>query len=114
MRSGRRVSNKDVGLGTTDNFLSDLQAIGLKDVTLLAIRVAQQRDARRTVRIVFDRSDRRRDSLLVALEIDQAQLALVASATKPTRDIARVAASTGALSSVQAAAYAASTWSDRH
>src|SRR6185369_14802926 len=78
------------------NFLAHLQAIGLKDVSLLAICIAQQRDARGTIRIVFDRCDGCRDSLLVALEVDQAQLALVAAAPEPARDIARVAASASA------------------
>src|SRR5262249_40971393 len=69
--------------------------VGLEDVTLLAIRIGKQRNARRTVRIVLNRDHSGRDSGLIALEIDVAQLTLVPAATEPTRHIPRVAPSSG-------------------
>src|ERR1051326_5753040 len=68
----------------------------MKDVTLLAVGVRQQRDARRAVRIVLDRNHRRRHTGLVALEVDRAQLALVPSAAVPDGDVAGVAPPAGA------------------
>ena len=68
----------------------------MKDVALLAVRVRDQRNARRAVGIVLDRNHGRRNAILVALEINVAQLALVPAATMPDRDVARVAASAGA------------------
>src|SRR5208337_59014 len=87
----QRVPNQDVGFGTAQNLLPNLQPIGLYDVTLLAIGVAQQSDARRATRIVFDGHDRRRNAVLVALEVNRAQLALVASAPETHGRVAGIA-----------------------
>src|SRR5208283_4835233 len=87
----QRVPNQNVGLGSTQNLLPNLQAIGLHDVTLLAIGVAQQSDSRRATRIVFDGHDRRRNAVLVALEVNRAQLALVASAPETHGRVAGIA-----------------------
>ena len=51
------IAHQNIGVGTRGNRCADLQAVRRDDVTLLAIRIIQQRDARRTVRIVFDRRD---------------------------------------------------------
>ncbi len=96
LRSGRRIAHKNVGIGTADDFLPDLQPFGLKNVTLLAIGVRQQRDARRTVRIVFDADHGRGNAGLVALEVDDAKLLFVPAADKTHGGVARVAASAGA------------------
>ena len=58
---------------------------GRHDVPLLAVRVVQQRDAGRAIRIVLDRIDLGRHAILVAAEIDQPQLPLVTAAAKPVR-----------------------------
>ena len=58
----------------------DLQALGGRDVALDAVRVVEERDVRRAVRIVFDRLDHRRDVQDVALEVDDAVKLLVAAA----------------------------------
>ena len=64
------IADQNIGFGTGGNCGADLQTIGRDDVALLAIRIIQQRNARRTVRIVFDRRDYGRNAELVALEID--------------------------------------------
>src|SRR3954463_14097635 len=69
----------------------------MKDVTLLAVRVVEQRNVGRAVRIVFDRSNSRRDTGLVALEIDDTDLALMSATTMPNRRVTTVATSTAAL-----------------
>src|SRR5580693_5542039 len=76
----QRVAHKNVGIRTTDHLLPHLQAFGLKDVALLAVGIRQQRYARRTVRIVLNADHGRRNSGLVALEVNDAQLALVPAA----------------------------------
>src|SRR5439155_22248446 len=58
----------------------------------LAIGVCQECNSRRTVRIVLDRNHSCRNTGLVALEIHNAQLALVPAATESHGGIARVAA----------------------
>jgi hypothetical protein len=56
-----------------------------------------QRNARRAVGIVLDRRHPPRHSVLLALEVDQAQLLLVAAALMADGQVARVAASARAL-----------------
>ena len=60
--------------------------------TTLAIGVLDERDARRAVGIVLDLADRSGDADLVALEVDDAVLPLVATATTPHRDVTVVVA----------------------
>src|ERR1035441_7551229 len=67
--------------------------MGLHNVTLLAIGVAQEGEARRAAGIVFDGLARGRNPVLVALEINRAQLALVAAAPEPHSRVAGVAPS---------------------
>src|SRR5438445_397613 len=69
----------------------------VQDVALLAVGVRQQRDARRAVRVVFNRRDLRRNIPLVALEVDDAVHPLVAAAAPPRRELAAVVAAAGAL-----------------
>ena len=63
-----------------------------QDVPLLAVDVVQQRNAGRAVRIVLDRIDLGRHAVLVAAEVDQPVLPLVAAAAMPRRDLALVVA----------------------
>src|SRR5579864_625695 len=93
----KRVAHQNVRLRPAHNLLPHLQPFWLNDVALLAIGIRQQRDARRAVGIVLNGRYCGRNPSLVALEIDDAQLALVSAATVPDRDIARVTASAGAL-----------------
>ena len=57
-----------------------LQALGGDDVAALAVGIAQQRDVRGAVRVVFDPLDARRNAFLVALEVDDAVVLLVTTA----------------------------------
>ena len=52
---GQRVARRELGLGAGADRVPDLQADRREDVALLAVRVLEQRDARRAVRIVLDR-----------------------------------------------------------
>src|SRR6202021_709180 len=89
----QRVPNQNVSLGSTDNFLPNLQSVGLHDVALLAVRIAQQCNARGAAWIVLNRDPRRWNAVLVALEVNCAQLALVAASDEAHGRVARVAAS---------------------
>ena len=68
------------------NGAADLDARRRDDVSLFAVLVLQQRQARRTHRIVFNRRDRRLHAVLVALEIHQADFLLVSAANAARRD----------------------------
>src|SRR4051794_11986632 len=67
-----------------------------EDVALLAVRVVQQRDPRRAVRVVLDVRDLRRHAVLVVTtEVDDPVGALVAATNVPRGDAARGVAPTG-------------------
>ena len=71
------IPRQDVhGLARHDG-VAHLQPRRLEDVALLAVRICQERDPRRAVRVMLDRRHRRRDVALVALEIDDAVVPLV-------------------------------------
>ena len=89
----QRVAHQDVRIGTGGHRRANLQANRLQDVALLAIRVVHQRDAGRTVRIVLNGRHTSRNSVLVALEVDQAKLLLVPAAVMADGQVARIAAS---------------------
>jgi hypothetical protein len=71
-----------------------LQALRRDDVTALTVDVAQQRDVRGAVRIVFDALDAGGDADLVALEVDDAVMLLVATTDVTRGDAAVVVAAT--------------------
>src|SRR3954469_21987416 len=65
------VAGLDVGAGAVLDDVALLQAVGRDDVALLAVRVVQERDARRAVRVVLDVRDLGRHAVLVmATEVD--------------------------------------------
>ena len=97
----QRVAYQDVGFGTGAHRRANLQPNRLQDVALLAVRVVHQRDARRTARIVLNGRHFARNSELLALEVDQAQLLLVPAAMVADGQVARVAASARALADRQ-------------
>ena len=53
-RSGSAVARLDVGGVRRDDLVADGEALRREDVRLLAVRVLDQRDARRAVRVVLD------------------------------------------------------------
>src|SRR5207302_1634656 len=67
---GKRVADENVGLRAGRHRGADLQAIGREDVSLLAIAIVKQSDARAAIRVVLDRRNRRRNVAFVATKID--------------------------------------------
>ncbi len=70
---------------------------GLKNVAALAVGITQQGDEGGPIRIVLDRFDLRGNAGLVALEIDDAIVLLVAASTMPDRDLAVIVAPVDAI-----------------
>ena len=95
------VARLQLGLRTVHDLVADLQADRSKDVRLLTVRIADQGDIRRTVRIVLDRDDLGRNVFLGADEIDHAVTALVAAPAETGRDPAGVIAAAGRLLAFQ-------------
>src|SRR5207247_2046123 len=86
------VARLDVGVGARLHDRPDAQAGRRQDVALEAVRVMEERDAGRAVRVVLDRRDLRGHSVLGALEVDHAVTALVAAALVARRDASVVVA----------------------
>src|SRR6266566_9779226 len=70
-----------------DDLVPNRKSLRVQDVALLSILVLDERDARGTVRIVFDLAHRRRHPVLVALEVDDAIHALVSTANATHGDV---------------------------
>ncbi len=90
------VTRLDRGFRAAHDLLTDHHALVGDDVTALAVGVTNQGDVRRTVRIVFQALNLSRDTVLVALEIDDAISLLVTTALMANGDTAIVVA-TGVL-----------------
>ena len=86
------VARLDVGVARRQHGVADLQPVGAEDVALLAVRVVQERDARRAVRIVLDARHLGGDAELVAAEVDDPEAALVATAPEARGDATVVVA----------------------
>ena len=82
---------------------ADRHALGRDDVAALAVGVAEQRDVGAAVRVVLEPLDLGRNAVLVALEVDQAVVLLVAAALMARGDAAVVVAA-GALRSASRSA----------
>src|SRR5579884_560057 len=87
-----RVPRLDVGADARLDDRADPHAGRREDVALEAVRVVQQRDPGRAVRVVLDRGHLRGHPVLRPLEVDEAVAALVAAALVARRDPARVVA----------------------
>ncbi len=88
--SGRQLPTRRRRVGPAQHLVARLQPVGGQDVPLLAVGVVQQGDPGAAVRIVLDRVDHGGDAVLVAAEVDQAVLPLVAAAAMPGGDLALV------------------------
>jgi len=77
---GQRVAHFGGGTCTGHNGLTDFQTLGAEDVTLLTVGVVHQRDTRSAVGVILDGLDSGGDTVLVALEVDDAVQLLVATA----------------------------------
>ena len=90
------VAGLDVGVGARLNDVALLELVRRDDVALGAVNEVQQRDAGGAVRVVLDVSDLRVDTVLVvALEVDDAVLTLVATTNVAGGDASLVVAATG-------------------
>ena len=96
MFQGQRIAYQDVGFRAAHDLAPHLQTHGMNDVTLLAIRISNQRDARRPVGIIFNGNHCAGNARFVSLEINGAQFALMAAAAMPDSDIAPIAPAAGA------------------
>ena len=77
------IADRRCSICPTENLHADFQALGGEDVTLFTVNVMQQCDPCRTVRVVVNRVDLRRNSILVAAEIDESVTLFVPSAAVP-------------------------------
>src|SRR5262249_26856107 len=69
----QRIARQDVGLRTRHDRVAGLEAERRDDVALLSVSVVQQRNARRSIRVVFDPGHGGRNPELLAAEIDLPQ-----------------------------------------
>src|SRR5207247_774721 len=85
-RAGRDVLEREavaharLGLRAGDDGVADLELVRREDVALLPVLVEEQCQAGRAVRVVLDRLHDRGDPVLEALEVDDAVVALLATA----------------------------------
>ena len=79
----KRVSKPRLRAGAGHDPLPDLESTRVENVSLLSVRVVDQRDPGRTVRIVLDLLHRPRHSVLVTAKIDLPVPTLVTATTTP-------------------------------
>src|SRR5690606_12784529 len=89
------VAGTDRRIVARDHLVAGLQALGRDDIAALTVHVAQQRDVRGAVGIVLEPLDARGNAFLVALEVDDAVVLLVATAHVAGGDATVVVAATG-------------------
>src|SRR5690606_559021 len=89
------VTRLDRRLGTTDQLIASYHALGGDDVATLAVSILQQSNMSGTVRIVFHALHGGRNAILVATEIDQTVVLLVAAPTMTRGDTTIVVTTTG-------------------
>src|SRR5437763_11309884 len=77
------VSRENVRILAAVDRFADLQAYGRDDVTLLAVKVSNQRNVRRAIRIVLNLRHTSGHAVFVTLEIDDAIVPLVPAAATP-------------------------------
>src|SRR5262249_3708208 len=97
MTQRHRVAGLDRRIGAGAHFIAGLQALRRDDVATLAIRVLDERDVGRAVRIVLEALHGAGDAVLVALEVDDAVLLRRAAALVARGDAAEAVASAGLL-----------------
>src|SRR5262249_10542922 len=95
VRERKAVAGLDVRLRPGLDLVANLETDGRDNVALLPVRVLEERDARRAVRVVLDRHDARRNAVLVPPEVDDAIEALVPAAAVTDRHAAEVVPAAG-------------------
>src|SRR5262249_37767125 len=96
VRERERVADERLGALPRRDRLPDRDPERGDDVALLAVRVVEQRDVRRAVRVVLDRRDAGGQAVLVALEVEDAVHPLVPAAAMAPRQVAVVVPAAGA------------------
>ena len=99
------VAGLDISGGGRDDGVAGLQADRREDVAEFAVFVLNQSDERAAVRVILDALDSRRHIKLVAAEVDDAVLALVAAAAMADGDAAVAVAARVLLDSLKKAAF---------
>ena len=90
-----RRARLDRRLAPGADLIARRDALRSQDIAPLAVGVQDQRDVRGTVRVVLESLDDRRDTVLVAAEVDQAILLPRAAADVSRRDAPEVVARAG-------------------
>src|SRR5512134_515205 len=88
----QRIADPDRRLVAAQQLRADRKPLGRDDVAPLAVEVAQQRQVCGTIRVILEALDLGSDAVLVALEVDDAIMLLVATALVTHRDAPRVVA----------------------
>ena len=91
---GESVAHFGSSVSAGEELVTHFQSIGSDDVTLFTVSVVKKSDASRTVRIVLDGLHHCGNSILLSLEIDETELALVATAEITHRHLTDVVATT--------------------
>jgi len=89
------ITSLDRRFRTTDQLIADSNALRSDDVLAFAVRIAQQSNVRSTVRVVFDTLDLGDDTVLVATEVDNAVMLLVAATDMTGGDVTVVVTTSG-------------------
>src|SRR5579859_4276751 len=91
------VANQNVSFRPAYNLLSHLEPDRLEDIAFFTVQIRNQCDARRAVGIVLNGNNLAWDAGLVALEINDPQLALVSAPAMPDGDVTGITTSAGTL-----------------
>ena len=83
----KRIADLDRGFRTVHDFLADNKALRGNDVTAFAVRIADESDVGRAVRIVFDAFNAGGDTVLLTLEVDQTIVTLGTAALVTAGDV---------------------------
>ena len=97
VRDRQRVAHAGLRLGPGDDDVTDLEAVRQQHVALGAVPVVQQADAGRPVGVVLDRRQPRGHARLVALEVDDPVVGLLAATAMAHAEPALVVAAGAAL-----------------
>src|SRR5882724_8391634 len=89
-----RIARLDRRVRTGADLVTGLHTFRCEDVATLAVRILDQSDVARAVRIVLDALNHARDAVLVTLEVDDAVLLTRAATNVACRNAAGVIAST--------------------
>ena len=89
---GQCIAGLDVCISAGYYRFANLEALRLKDVTLFTVCIVQKSDASTAIGVVLDRGNLGGDTVLVALEVDDAVTTLVAATLMTRSDTAIVVA----------------------